>query len=93
MVCALALGREGSKGFPGKNLFLVMGRPLMAYPLMAARAAKSVDCLYLSTDSEKMKQIGRASGRGSSIVQRSWPPTRPSGKRPTRTGTGQSRKR
>ncbi len=62
LVCALALGREGSKGFPGKNLFPVLGRPLMAYPLMAARAAKSVDRLYLSTDSERMKEAGRELG-------------------------------
>ena len=58
VVCALALGREGSKGFPGKNLFPVLGRPLMAYPLLAARAAKSVARLYLSTDSKEMKAVG-----------------------------------
>jgi len=58
MVCALLIGREGSSGFPGKNVYPVLGRPLVAYPLMAARAAKSVDCLYLSTDSPRLKSIG-----------------------------------
>jgi hypothetical protein len=62
IVCALALGREGSKGFPGKNLHPVMSRPLMAYPLMAAKASKIVSRLYLSTDSEKMKAVGREYG-------------------------------
>lgn len=58
MICALLLGREGSAGFPGKNVYPVLGRPLVAYPLMAARAAKSVDRLYVSTDSPKLKAIG-----------------------------------
>ena len=62
MICALALGREGSKGFPGKNLHPVLGRPLMAYPLMAAQGARSVGQIYLSTDSERMKEVGRQFG-------------------------------
>lgn len=62
MVCALLLGREGSHGFPGKNIHSVLGRPLVAYPLMAARAAKTIDRIYLSTDSERLKTIGREFG-------------------------------
>lgn len=59
MICALLLGREGSTGFPGKNLYPVLGRPLVAYPLMAARGAKTVDRVYVSTDSPRLKEIGR----------------------------------
>src|SRR6202008_3440246 len=51
MICALLLGREGSSGFPGKNVYPVLGRPLVAYPLLAAAGARSVDRVYLSTDS------------------------------------------
>ena len=29
MICALLLGREGSSGFPGKNVYPVLGRPLV----------------------------------------------------------------
>lgn len=58
MICALLIGREGSRGFPGKNLTQVLGRPLMAYPLLAARDAKGVDRVYLSTDLDRMKEIG-----------------------------------
>ena len=47
MIAALLLGREGSVGFPGKNLYPVLGRPLMEYPLLAALNAKSVDEVYL----------------------------------------------
>ena len=62
MICALLLGREGSSGFPGKNLLPVLGRPMMAYPLLAARAAKTVDRVYVSTDSPRIKEIGQAYG-------------------------------
>jgi len=62
MVVALLLGREGSVGFPGKNVYLVLGRPLMEYPLLAALGAKGIDEVYLSTDSEKIKDIGAKQG-------------------------------
>ncbi len=62
MIAALLLGREGSQGFPGKNVFPIMGRPLMSYPLLAARHAPSVDVVYVSTDSNKIKEIARYHG-------------------------------
>lgn len=58
MIGALLLGREGSVGFPGKNLYPVLGRPLMEYPLLAALSAKGVNEVYVSTDSQKIKDIG-----------------------------------
>jgi len=68
MICALLLGREGSAGFPGKNIHPVLGRPLVAYPLMAARDAKTVDRVYVSTDSPKLKAI--AGDYGARIIDR-----------------------
>jgi hypothetical protein len=62
MIPALLLGREGSVGFPGKNFYPVLGRPLMTFPLMAAKNAKFVDKTYVSTDSQKIKDIGRSYG-------------------------------
>ena len=59
MIAALLLGREGSIGFPGKNLYPVLGRPLMEYPLLAAKNAPSVDEVYVSTDSEEIKNVAR----------------------------------
>ncbi|MBU0684147.1 MAG: cytidylyltransferase [Candidatus Omnitrophica bacterium] len=59
MIAALLLGREGSVGFPGKNLYPVLGRPLMEYPLLAAKYAPSVDEVYVSTDSAKIKEVAR----------------------------------
>ncbi len=57
-VTALLLGRGGSTGFPGKNLYPVLGRPLMAYPLLASGESKYVDRLYVSTDSEEIMAVG-----------------------------------
>ena len=58
MIVALMIGREGSLGFPRKNIYPILGRPLMVYPLLAANKAKSVDSVYISTDSKKIKEIG-----------------------------------
>jgi hypothetical protein len=68
MVVALMLGREGSEGFPGKNTFPVLGRPLMTYPLMAALAAKGVDDVYVSTDSSKIRSV--ALDYGAKVINR-----------------------
>jgi cytidylyltransferase family protein len=68
MICALLLGREGSVGFPKKNVYPVLGRPLVSYPLMAAKGAASVDRVYLSTDSPILKAIGLQ--HGARIVDR-----------------------
>ena len=57
MICALLIGREGSVGFPGKNLLNVLGRPLCSYPMIAASESKSVQRLYVSTDSSSIREI------------------------------------
>lgn len=62
MICALMMGRAGSVGFPGKNLFPVLGRPLCAYPLMAAKASRYVDRIFVSTDSKEIMDIAHAYG-------------------------------
>lgn len=59
MIAALMIGRAGSTGFPGKNTYPVLGRPLAAYALLAAQAARHVDRIYLSTDCPKLATVGR----------------------------------
>jgi len=59
LIVALLIGREGSAGFPGKNIYPILGKPLMEYPLKAAIDAKTIDHVFVSTDSEKIKEIGR----------------------------------
>jgi len=68
VICALLIGREGSTGFPGKNVTPVLGRPLMVYPLLAAREAKQVERIYVSTDSAKIKEV--ALEYGARIIER-----------------------
>ncbi|MFH2106774.1 MAG: aminotransferase class I/II-fold pyridoxal phosphate-dependent enzyme [Candidatus Micrarchaeota archaeon] len=62
MILALLIGRKGSEGFPGKNTENVLGKPLMAYPLEAAKNAKSVDAVCVSTDDDVIMGIGRKYG-------------------------------
>jgi CMP-N-acetylneuraminic acid synthetase len=61
-VAALLLGRGGSTGFPGKNLFPILGRPMMAYPLLAAQQSQYVTRTFVSTDSEEIMAVGRRYG-------------------------------
>lgn len=61
-IFALLLGRGGSTGFPGKNLYPILGRPLMAYPLLAARGSKYIDRTFVSTDDEDIMKVGRQYG-------------------------------
>ena len=61
-IVALLLGRGGSTGFPGKNLYPVLGRPLMAYPLLAAKDSQYVERIFVSTDSEDIMDVGRQYG-------------------------------
>ena len=68
MIAALLLGRKGSMGFPGKNTFPVLGRPLCLYPLLAAHHAKHVDRVYVSTDDEEIMDI--AGSNGAEIIVR-----------------------
>lgn len=62
MIAALLMGRKGSVGLPGKNTMPVLGRPLAEYPFLAARHARCVDAIYISTDDERLAQIGRKVG-------------------------------
>ncbi len=68
MICALMIGRAGSTGFPGKNTYSVLGRPLCTYPLLAAQASQYVSRIFVSTDSFEIEQLSRACG--AEIIER-----------------------
>lgn len=40
----------------------VLGKPLMAYPILAAKSSKYVDRIFVSTDSPKIRSIGEEYG-------------------------------
>jgi hypothetical protein len=56
------IGRAGSTGFPGKNTYPVLGRPLAAYPLLAAQNSRHVQRTYVSTDCPKITAVSREFG-------------------------------
>ncbi|GAG51930.1 unnamed protein product, partial [marine sediment metagenome] len=68
MVVAILMGRKDSKGFPGKNLQPVLGKPLAYYPMKAAKDCHDVDRIYLSTDDDKLMEL--AKGNGIEIIKR-----------------------
>jgi len=62
MIPALMLGRQGSVSFPGKNTMNILGKPLMAYPILAAKKSKYVDDIFVSTDSLEIREIAEKYG-------------------------------
>lgn len=59
MICALLLGRKGSIGFPGKNTFPVLGKPLAWYPMNVAKNTPEIEKVYLSTDDPELMAIAK----------------------------------
>ena len=49
--------KERSMRLPGKNLKDLCGKPMMAYPIEAAKGAEGVSRVIVSTESEKIKDI------------------------------------
>jgi len=68
VIAALLLGRGGSHGLPGKNTRRVLGRPMMAWPLVAARNSREVERVYVSTDDAEIARIGRE--YGADVIER-----------------------
>ncbi|WP_051385975.1 cytidylyltransferase domain-containing protein [Actinokineospora inagensis] len=58
-VVAVVTARGGSVGFPGKNLALFRGTPLVTHTVLTAAAARGVDRVVVSTDDD---DIARAAG-------------------------------
>lgn len=49
--------KERSMRLPGKNLKDLCGKPMMAYPIVAAMGARGVSRVVVSTESEKIREI------------------------------------
>ena len=61
-VLGLVTARGGSKGLPGKNVRPLLGKPLIAWTIEAAKAAPSLDAVVVSTDDVAIADAARASG-------------------------------
>ena len=61
-VLALVPARRGSKGLPLKNIRPLGGKPLLAWPIEAARQSRYVDRVVISTDDAEFAAIAQAAG-------------------------------
>lgn len=61
---AIIPARGGSKGIPGKNIRPVGGVPLIGRTVLAARAAASVDRVFVSTDDPAIAAAAERYGAG-----------------------------
>lgn len=61
-VLALIPARGGSKGIPRKNVRPIAGKPLIAWTIEAARAARDVDAVVVSTEDGEIAEIARSWG-------------------------------
>jgi D-3-phosphoglycerate dehydrogenase / 2-oxoglutarate reductase len=65
MISSILFGvSEPSGRSSGRNMYPVFGRPLMAYPLLAAKHSRVVDTVSLSTNSPAMAQVARGLDAG-----------------------------
>ena len=61
-IVALIPARSGSKRVPGKNIKLLLGKPLLSYAIDSAIKCKLVNDVYVSSDSEHFLDIGKEFG-------------------------------
>ncbi len=59
---AVIAARGGSKGIPHKNLLDLCGKPLIAWTVEQARAARGVDLVAVSSDSDQILAAAEAAG-------------------------------
>jgi len=65
---AIIPARGGSKGLPGKNIKFLCGKPLLAWTIEQAKASKSIDDVYVTSDSLEILRI--AGGYGAKLILR-----------------------
>lgn len=61
-VIAIIPARGGSKRFPLKNVHPLRGKPLISYPIEAAKEAKFIERVIVSTDNEEIARAAREYG-------------------------------
>jgi len=61
-VISITPARGGSKGLPRKNIRLLLGKPLIAYPIEAAITSGVIDVVLVTTDDEEIADLARRAG-------------------------------
>lgn len=61
-VIAIIIARGGSKSIPRKNVLLLQGKPLVAWPIELAKSVPKIDRVILSTEDDEIMDIGKKYG-------------------------------
>ena len=64
MIFVIIPARGGSRGIPQKNVLPICGKPLLAWSILAAKQAATVDRVFVSTDDSEIAQVAEAHGAG-----------------------------
>ncbi|MDP3994160.1 MAG: acylneuraminate cytidylyltransferase family protein [Candidatus Doudnabacteria bacterium] len=67
-ILAIIPARGGSKGLPGKNIKLLVGKPLIAYSIEAAKKSKHVDRVIVTSDDKNILET--SAPFGAELIQR-----------------------
>ena len=62
MIIAVIPAQSKSSRLPGKNMKMLLGKPLIDYTIEYARACPLVDAIYISTDSREIAEHAKAMG-------------------------------
>ncbi len=68
LTIAVIPARGGSKGVPRKNIKKLLGKPLIAYTIEAAKKAKLLDGVYVSTEDREIAKVSKK--YGAEIIER-----------------------
>ena len=78
MRLAVIPARGGSKRIPRKNIRPFCGRPMLAWPVAAARDSGCFDRIVVSTDDDEIAEVARAAATALTPL----PPRLPCARRP-----------
>jgi len=59
---AIIPARGGSKRLKKKNIFLLNGKPLIAYTIEACKNSKNIDDIYVSSDDDEILLVSKEYG-------------------------------
>lgn len=59
---AIIPARGGSKRLKGKNIYPLLGKPLMAYTIEALQECDFIDAIYVSSDDDEILAVGEQYG-------------------------------
>lgn len=62
MILGVIPARGGSKGIPRKNVRSILGKPLIAWSIEAAKSSRLIDRVVVSTEDEEIANVARQYG-------------------------------